>query len=238
MRLDRYLCQFLDVESRNKAHQLIAARFVLVNAVVAQKPSMKIKQGDEVRTIAELQFVSRGGKKLYAAIAEFSVSLEGLDCIDVGASTGGFTDCMLQHGANRVLALDVGRHQLHPKLQQDPRVLSVEQCDVRRFSDPPFYADFLAADLSFVSIALCLESICALMKENAKAILLIKPQFEAGQLGYKRDYIPQGALRNRVIDHSLAHIQTHLHISSHFPSPIAGAKKGNIEELILVEKKS
>ena len=238
MRLDRYLCQFLDVESRNKAHQLIAARFVLVNSVVAQKPSMKIKEGDEVKTIAKLQFVSRGGKKLHAAITEASISLEGLDCIDVGASTGGFTDCMLQHGAKRVLALDVGRRQLHPKLQQDPRVLSMEQCDIRTFSNPPFHADFLAADLSFVSIVLCLESICAVMKENAKAVLLIKPQFEAGQLGYKRDYIPKGTLRQRVLTHCLTQIEKHLSISSHFPSPIAGAKKGNIEELILVEKKS
>jgi len=238
MRLDQYLCQFLGVESRNKALQLIRSKSILVNSVVVTKPSQRITEKDQVEKIADLPFVSRGGQKLLTAIQQASLSILEKDCIDVGASTGGFTDCMLQHGAKRVLAIDVGHQQLHPTLRNDSRVTVMEHCDIRHLSTPPFLADFLAVDLSFVSITLCLESIANLMKENARAVFLLKPQFEAGLLGYKRDYIPLGDIRNRVIGHCCVQIEKHFHIEMRFPSPIPGAKKGNIEELIIVEKQS
>ncbi|MAA79220.1 MAG: TlyA family rRNA (cytidine-2'-O)-methyltransferase [Deltaproteobacteria bacterium] len=237
MRLDQYLCIHQGIESRNKAQQLIKEGFVWVNQKQEYKSSRKISDHDQVLIHSNLQFVSRGGHKLQAALQHFQISIQNKLCIDVGASTGGFTDCMLQAGAKEVLAIDVGTKQLHPSLRDNPRVLVREQTDIRAFHTPPFYCDFLAADLSFISISMCIDSIGKLMKRASKAVLLIKPQFEAGTMGYRRDYIPLGPLRDKVIDHCGHCILEHnFQILGRIPSPISGAKKGNIEELFFVER--
>lgn len=237
MRLDQYLCAHLNVESRNKAQQLIKKGAVWVNNKQSDKVSQTIHVYDSVTIDGRLQFVSRGGYKLEAARKHFSISLDKKLCTDVGASTGGFTDCMLQAGAKKVLSIDVGCNQLHYSLRVNPKVYALEQTDVRMLQQPPFLCDFLAADLSFISVSKCLNAITTLMKPNSEAILLIKPQFEAGLLGYKRDYIPLGALRDRVLTHCTDLIIQHpFRISGRMPSPIPGAKKGNIEELFYLER--
>ena len=237
MRLDQYLCTHQGVESRNKAQQLIKEGYVWVNHKQEHKSSRKITDRDHVFVQSNLRFVSRGGHKLQVALQHFQVSLKNKLCIDVGASTGGFTDCMLQAGADKVLAIDVGTEQLHPSLRKDSRVLVLEQTDIRTFTHPPFACDFLAADLSFISVSMCIEPIIRLMKPTAKAVLLIKPQFEAGLMGYRRDYIPLGPLRDKVIAHCCTRITAqNCTILDQMPSPLPGAKKGNIEELILVER--
>ena len=237
MRLDSYLCTFLGIESRNKAQQLIRSGGVLVNSVLETKSSRKISPMDVVEQTTSLRFVSRGGHKLEAALQAFSLSIEGYDCIDVGASTGGFTDCMLKHGAHQVFCIDVGQNQLHSSLLRHPQVHSVENTDIRDEFSIPFLSDFLAADLSFISLSVCLNAIKRLMKPYSIGVFLIKPQFEAGLLGYKRDYIPLGEMRNKVIAHCIHNIENSgFSILGTIPSPVSGAKKGNIEELIAVEK--
>lgn len=237
MRLDQYLCIHQGIESRNKAQQLIKEGFVWVNQKQEHKSSRKITDRDQVLIHSTLQFVSRGGHKLQAALEYFQISLQDKLCIDVGASTGGFTDCMLQAGAKKVLAVDVGTNQLHPSLRDESRVLVLEQTDIRSLDTPSFYCDFLAADLSFISISMCMDSIKKLMKHTAQAVLLIKPQFEAGLMGYRRDYIPLGPLRDKVLENCFTFItEHHFQILGCIPSPIPGAKKGNIEELVFVER--
>lgn len=237
MRLDQYLYNHQRVESRNKAQQLIKEGYVWVNHKQEYKSSRKITDSDHIFVQSKLQFVSRGGHKLQAALHHFQISLTDKLCIDVGASTGGFTDCMLQAGANRVLAIDVGTEQLHPSLRTNSRVLVQEQTDIRTFTQSPFTCDFLAADLSFISVSMCIAPITRLMKPTAKAVLLIKPQFEAGLMGYRRDYIPLGPLRDKIITHCCARIaEQNCTILAQMPSPLPGAKKGNIEELIFVER--
>ena len=208
-----------------------------INSTQEYKSSRTVQQHDTVTIRGQLSFVSRGGLKLDAARKHFSISFEDKLCIDVGASTGGFTDCMLQAGAKQVLSIDVGIGQLHPTLRMHPKVLVLERTDIRTLQHPPFLSDFLAADLSFISISMCIEAIEHLMKPKGQAVILIKPQFEAGLLGYKRDYIPLGPLRDRVIEHCSELISTRtLRILGRMPSPIPGAKKGNIEELFFLEK--
>ena len=237
MRLDQYLCIHKGIESRNKAQQLIKEGAVWVNQKQESKSSRKVNDRDRVSIHSRLQFVSRGGHKLQAALQHFQISLQEKLCIDVGASTGGFTDYMLQAGAKSVLAIDVGTQQLHPSIRENPRVITLEKTDIRTFTNPPFHCDFLAADLSFISVSMCMESIAHLMKPTSLAILLIKPQFEAGLMGYKRDYIPLGRLRDKVIAHCISCITAYpFTILGRIPSPIPGAKKGNIEELVFVER--
>lgn len=237
MRLDQYLCTHQGIESRNKAQQLIKEGCVWVNQKQEHRSSRKILNRDQVLIRSKLRFVSRGGHKLQAALDHFQISLQDKLCIDVGASTGGFSDCMLQAGAKEVLAIDVGTEQLHPSLRDKSRVVVLEQTDIRSIKTPPFYGDFLAADLSFISITICMHSIGMLMKHRSQAVLLIKPQFEAGLMGYRRDYVPLGPLRDKVLENCFASITNHhFQILGCIPSPIPGAKKGNIEELVFVER--
>jgi 23S rRNA (cytidine1920-2'-O)/16S rRNA (cytidine1409-2'-O)-methyltransferase len=236
MRLDNHLCANLGVESRNKAKHLIKAGFILVNSRIEKKPSRNISSTDKVEQIASLHFVSRGGCKRETALWHHSISLEGLSCIDIGVSTGGFTDCMIQYGVKQVLSINVGVQQLHPTLRRDPRVLIMEQTDIRSLSPPPFLSVFLAAVL--FSITLCIDYISRLMKEKSTALLLIKPHFEVGLLGYKRDYIPIGSIHHRVIKHDRSSIEEKtLIVSGQIPSPISSAKKWNVEELFIVGKR-
>ncbi len=184
MRLDIYLTENGICKSRTAAQSLIKSGGVLVGGKVCEKPSSEVG-GAQVEVVGEqLRYVGRGGLKLEKALEVFGVKLGGALCIDIGASTGGFTDCMLQNGAARVFAVDVGRGQLDEKLRNDPKVVSLEQTDIRAF-DPEKYgisgADFIGADVSFISLKMILPHIRRLLAVGGTACVLIKPQFEVGQ---------------------------------------------------------
>jgi 23S rRNA (cytidine1920-2'-O)/16S rRNA (cytidine1409-2'-O)-methyltransferase len=182
-RLDRLLVDRGLVESREKAQALIMAGEVVVNGQKASKPGQTIDADSTVELTARPPYVSRGGFKLAGALEHFGIDVTGLVCLDVGASTGGFTDVMLQAGAARVHAVDVGAGQLAWKLRGDPRVRLHENFNARelRFEEIGEPVDFAACDVSFISVTLILPAIVPLLRPNGRLVILIKPQFEVGK---------------------------------------------------------
>lgn len=181
MRLDADLIRRDLASSRQEAHDLILAGRVLVNGAPTDKASRQVDPSDNVVVSGEPpQFVSRGGEKLQAALDHFKVRVEGQSVLDAGASTGGFTDCVLQHGAAHVLALDVGHGQLHPRIRSDPRVTVLERTNIRSFvSEMKF--DLVVADLSFISLTVVVPALMSACRLGGQIVVLIKPQFEAGR---------------------------------------------------------
>jgi 23S rRNA (cytidine1920-2'-O)/16S rRNA (cytidine1409-2'-O)-methyltransferase len=181
-RLDLLLVQRGLTETREQAQRLIIAGQVLVAGHALTKPGHSIDPASDVTVKATSRFVSRGGDKLEAAFTAFPIQVASLVCLDVGASTGGFTDCLLQHGAARVIAVDVGKGQLHWKLRNDPRVTVVEETNARHL--PPAsiqpVPSFATVDVSFISLTKVLPAIIQVLSERAELVTLIKPQFEAG----------------------------------------------------------
>lgn len=186
--VDRGLCG-----SRTQAQKSVMAGQVRVNGHPAAKPSDTVREGDLVELLAPDRYVSRGGHKLEHAIVQFRVDPAGLRCADLGASTGGFTDCLLQHGAARVHAIDVGHGQLAWRLRQDPRVVVLERTNARHLAPEAFPAgdvpfDLIVADCSFISLRLILPAAAALLRPGGTILALVKPQFEAG-----REEVDRGA---------------------------------------------
>ncbi len=202
-RLDSLLVDRGLVESRERAQALILAGKVRVNGAPAGKAGRPIDTEACLEVAEELPYVSRGGFKLEAALEAFPVEVAGRLCLDVGASTGGFTDCLLQRGAARVAAVDVGRGQLHWKLRSDPRVTVIEKQNARylRPGDLPFVPSLTVIDVSFISLTLILPPAIEVMTAGGDLITLIKPQFEAG-----RDQVESGgvvrdpAVREAVVE--------------------------------------
>ena len=182
-RLDRVLVDRGMVESREKAQALIMAGEVLVNGQKASKPGQAVDADCAVELTARPPYVSRGGFKLAAALAHFGIDVAGRVCLDIGASTGGFTDVLLQAGAQRVHAVDVGAGQLAWKLRSDPRVRLHENLNARelRFEDIGETAAFAACDVSFISVTLILPAVVPLLQPDGRMVILIKPQFEVGK---------------------------------------------------------
>ncbi len=184
IRLDTYLTENGLVSSREKAKAVIMAGDVYVNDQKADKAGQMVSETDaiEVRTDT-LRYVSRGGLKLEKALAVFPISLEGKTCMDIGASTGGFTDCMLQNGASRVYAIDVGYGQLAWSLRTDDRVVNLERTNIRYVTEKeiPDAPDFASVDVSFISLRLVLPVAFERLKGDGEMVCLIKPQFEAGR---------------------------------------------------------
>lgn len=180
VRLDQALVQRALCDSREQAKRLILAGEVLVNEQPVTKPGWLIANDAPLRVKQPPKYVSRGGFKLEGALDHFGVPAAGRVCLDIGASTGGFTDCLLQRGAARVYAFDVGTNQLVWKLRSDPRVISRENFNVRHMQpgDVPELVDLVVADVSFISLTLVLPPALAVMKPGADAVVLVKPQFE------------------------------------------------------------
>ncbi|WP_163328211.1 TlyA family RNA methyltransferase [Desulfurobacterium thermolithotrophum] len=180
-RLDKLLVEKGLVKSRERAKALIMAGKVLVNGQVVDKAGASVPP-DAVIEIKgdDIPYVSRGGLKLETAIKEFELKVEDFTCLDIGASTGGFTDCLLQHGAKKVYAVDVGRGQLDWKLRNDERVISIEQFNARYLTEKevPEKVDLVVIDVSFISLTKILPVAKKFLKENGKIVALIKPQFE------------------------------------------------------------
>jgi 23S rRNA (cytidine1920-2'-O)/16S rRNA (cytidine1409-2'-O)-methyltransferase len=195
-RLDVLMVERGLAESRAQAQALVMAGRV----VGFDKPGTQVEETMEIALVAAGRFVSRGGDKLEHALAAFGVDVRGRDCLDVGASTGGFTDCLLQRGARRVIALDVGYGQLHPKLRGDPRVTVLERVNARRLQALPFTPGLVTCDVSFISLRLVLPPVLALAAPGWEAVVLAKPQFEVGRAEVGRGGVVRDpALRARVV---------------------------------------
>lgn len=201
MRLDKYLVGN-GFSSRTRAARALEKGLVLVNGKPG-KASQDVSEQDEIAIRAEeVAFASEGGYKLYKALNEFQESVLGARCIDLGASTGGFTDCLLQAGASTVYAVDVGESQLAPFLAKDARVHCMDRVNARflKRSDFPFAADVVTADLSFISLTYILPVISELLRDGGRAFVLIKPQFECGGVGQdKHGIVKDRALHEEVI---------------------------------------
>ena len=182
-RLDQVLVERGLAESREKARALILAGGVTVDGQKRDKPGHSVPSDSRIELALRAPYVSRGGIKLAAALERFQIPVEGRVCLDVGASTGGFTDCLLQHGAARVWAVDVGRGQLDWRLRNDPRVVVREGVNARylRPQDFPQRFDLCVCDASFISATLLIPPVCALLEERGEMVILVKPQFEAGK---------------------------------------------------------
>ena len=227
-------------ESRERARALIMSGAVYVDSKRADKPGLNVSEdaGIEVRG-GDLKYVSRGGLKLERAIEYFKIDLTNLVCMDVGASTGGFTDVMLQNGAQKIYCVDVGYGQLAWKLRTDERCVVMEKTNIRnvRREDIGELPDFVSIDVSFISLRLVLPVIYGLLKEKGTAVALIKPQFEAGkeEVG-KRGVVKEKAIHKKVIENvaSLSQ-QAGFSVLGLTFSPIKGPE-GNIEFLIYLGK--
>jgi len=183
-RLDAELVRRSLAASRTEAAKAIEANRVLVNGAVADKSSRQVHPGDAVVVLGEgPRFVSRGGEKLDAALDAFGIDVEAARVLDAGASTGGFTDCLLQRGARHVVALDVGHGQLHPVVRADPRVTVLERFHVRDVTTDATGGpvDLVTADLSFISLTRVIAPMAAVLRDGGMMVLLVKPQFEAGR---------------------------------------------------------
>ena len=202
-RLDEALVARGLAPSRSVAQRLVREGKVRVAGHPNPKPGNFVPDDIAIEIEEPERFVSRGGYKLEGAFAAFGFSVAGLDCLDVGASTGGFTDCLLQHGAARVAALDVGRGQLHPRLLADPRVWSREGFNCRALApeDLPWVPAFAVTDVSFISLKLILPPIARVLAPGGGAVSLIKPQFEAGREEVGRGGVVRSEeVRRRVVD--------------------------------------
>jgi 23S rRNA (cytidine1920-2'-O)/16S rRNA (cytidine1409-2'-O)-methyltransferase len=239
--VDRGLC-----ESRERAKRAILAGQVRVNTQLAHKPSDDVRPDDALELKAAEKYASRGGHKLEHALRHFRLDVAGLIALDLGASTGGFTDCLLQHGAARVFAVDVGQGQLAWKLRQDRRVVVMEKTNARhltaaQFPQPFAPADLAVVDCSFISLRKILPPAVALLKPNGKIVALIKPQFEAGKAEADRGQgvIQDPTVHERVVNElrEFATAQSGLNWRGVVESPLLGPA-GNKEFLVLIEKTS
>lgn len=227
------------VESREQAQRLILAGEVTVDGEVRDKPGQRIPAESAIAIRQTLPYVSRGGLKLAAALDTFGLAMAGLVAVDVGASTGGFTDCLLQRGAARVYAIDVGYGQLAWKLRTDPRVVPLERTNIRYLEHLPGneLADLAVIDTSFISLALVLPATLRLLKPAAQIVALIKPQFEAGkeQVG-KGGVVRDPRIHRRVIEETAGLAgQLGLGVAGLTVSPAPGPA-GNVEFLIWLQR--
>jgi 23S rRNA (cytidine1920-2'-O)/16S rRNA (cytidine1409-2'-O)-methyltransferase len=234
IRADRLLVARGLFESRAKAQAAIAAGLVLANGATVRKASEEIDADAAISAAPEHPYVSRGGPKLAAALDHFAFDPSDCVCLDVGASTGGFTDVLLARGARRVYAVDVGRDQLHPSLRQRPQVVSLEATDIRRL--PPHALDeapdLIVIDVSFIPLRLVLSAALAPANHPAQLVALIKPQFEAGRAHLKKGIVHDPQVHAQVCESASAVVASlGWTVLGIIPSPIAGSD-GNREFLL------
>lgn len=239
VRLDSLVYTRGFAQSRERAKAIIMAGDVYVNNQKSDKPGMLVPADAQLEVRGGLRYVSRGGLKLEKAMACFSISLTGKTAMDIGASTGGFTDCMLQNGAARVYAIDVGYGQLAWKLRTDARVVNLERTNVRYLTEEqvPEQVDFFSVDVAFISLKLVLPVAWRFLKDGGQAVCLVKPQFEAGRgkVGKK------GVVRDPAVHREVLEEITQFVLANGFSilgltySPVRGPE-GNIEYLLYLEK--
>jgi 23S rRNA (cytidine1920-2'-O)/16S rRNA (cytidine1409-2'-O)-methyltransferase len=242
-RIDKLLVERGLAESRTRAQALVMAGVVLVNEQLAAKPSdlvssdaaIRVKHADDPAS----RYVGRGGLKMEAALRHFALSIQGMTCLDVGASTGGFTDCLLQHGAKKVVALDVGHNQLDWRLRRDSRVEVREGVNARYLKPEDFGEkfDLIVVDVSFISLSKVMPALAPLMAEVGRMVALIKPQFEVGRGEVGRGGIVRETEKHARVIAEVSNAAAGLGLQSQgvIESPIRGAE-GNLEFLALFEK--
>lgn len=235
-RLDVLMVQRGLAESREQARRLILAGKVHVGNAENPKPGQQFRDDVALNVVEPERFVSRGGLKLEAALATFRVEVAGKVCADIGASTGGFTDCFLQHGAARVFAVDVGASQMHARIRNDPRVVLLQHTNARElksdcFAEPPA---LVGVDVSFISLLKVLPSLKIAVSETAECVALIKPQFEAerAEVSRGKGVIRDEAVHRRILGHLMREFPEHGWTPiALMPSPIQGGS-GNREFLV------
>ncbi len=233
--MDALLVERGFVESRTRAQALVMAGAVRVGGEVVTKAGVRVPPGSDLHVEAPRgsSFVSRAGEKLDHALDTFGVEVEGRDCLDAGASTGGFTDVLLRRGAGRVIAVDVGYGQLDWALRQDPRVAVMERTNARYLSgeELPFMPDLVVADLSFISLVVALSNLLATAPSIREAIVLIKPQFEAGPEQVGRGGLVRDAVVRAAVVRKVAGAFEGLGFGAMdvTRSPVAGRRAGNVE---------
>ena len=241
LRLDVAVFERGFAETREKAKALIMAGSVYLNGQKALKGGATVKDTDVIEVRGAVNpYVSRGGLKLHKAVASFGLELKDCICMDIGASTGGFTDCMLQNGASKVYSIDVGYGQLAWKLRCDERVVNLERTNFRYVTREqiPDEVDFASVDVSFISLKLILPVMHTLLKDGGKSVCLIKPQFEAG----KENIGKKGVVRDKSVHAAVIAMITEFAAENGFAvldvdfSPIKGPE-GNIEYLMFIEKR-
>ena len=229
-RLDALLVRRGLAESVDEARRFIRAGLVRVDGQISDKPGTQIDTNAEVTVQPRPRFVSRGGHKLEAAFERFDLDVEGAIAADVGASTGGFTDCLLQHGAARVYAIDVGYGQLAWKLRNDPRVVVMERTNARHVEQLPEPIDIVTADVSFISLDIVLAAAVGWLRPRGEVVALIKPQFEAPREQVERGGVVRDpAVHRAVLEHVIdALSDLGLGLQGLIPSPLRGPA-GNVE---------
>lgn len=234
-RLDKIIKQRCLIRSRSRAQRMIEAGRVKVDGQILTRPGHPIDPEAEIEILAFEQYVSRGGEKLEAALEQFRIDPKGRICLDIGASTGGFTDCLLQHGAAKVYAVDVGHDQLHPNLRRDDRVVVREGLNARYLEpqDIGELVDLAVIDVSFISLKLIFLPLAEILATGGEIIALVKPQFEVGKEKLPSDgVVKKEADRQAVLADLRAFIETDTpwSLAGEMPSPIQG-EKGNLEHL-------
>lgn len=235
-RLDILLVERELARSRTAAAVLIERGSVLVNGVVIDKASRTTPIDAKIEVTEPLAFVSRAGEKLEHTLSTWNINVKGLTVADIGASTGGFTDCLLKRGAEKVYAIDVGTNQLDSTIRENSKVINIEQTDVRDVKIPEL-VDLVTIDVSFISLTYILETAKNLLKENGTIITLVKPQFEVGpgQVD-KHGVVANESQRNDVLDKIKSEAQKiNLKIQAQTTSPITG-NAGNVEYLLWLKK--
>ena len=235
VRLDQLVADRGLAASRERARALILAAKVIVDGTIVSKAGAQVDTRAEIALVsADHPYVGRGGIKLAHALDTFGIEVRGLEALDVGASTGGFTDVLLQRGAVRVVALDVGHGQLDWTLRNDPRVVTIERFNARRLTldDLPSPVDITTIDVSFISLKHILPLVPPVLRAGADVIALVKPQFEAGRSEVRKGVIHDTAVHARVVEEvRAAAAAVGLTQSASTPSPITG-QKGNVEFLL------
>jgi 23S rRNA (cytidine1920-2'-O)/16S rRNA (cytidine1409-2'-O)-methyltransferase len=238
-RLDKLLCEKGFVESRERAKAVILEGSVLVNGIVVDKAGALVRPDDELAVVNKMPFVSRGGLKLEHAIRFFDIDVNGKTAMDIGASTGGFTDCLLQHGAKKVYAIDVGYGQFSWILRTDERVVLFEKTNIRYLDKDLIFdqIDIAVIDVSFISLLKVIPNVLGFLKPAGVIVALIKPQFEAG----RKDVGKGGVVRNEekrleIVENIKAQTgKLGLEMLGVTPSPVKGPK-GNVEYLLYLKK--
>lgn len=238
-RLDVLLVERGFIESRELARRQIMAGEVEVNGQVETKPGTRVANASEITLKAKPRFVSRGGEKLDAALTRFAIEPTGWICADVGASTGGFTDCLLQSGAQRVYAIDVGYGQIAWQLRQDERVIVMERVNARYLDLLPESIRFASVDVSFISLQYILPPINQWLVDDGEVVALVKPQFEAGRGEVGKGGVVREPEIHRSVLRSVAEVSQSegFAVNGIMPSPLHGPA-GNIEFLIWLSKRA
>ena len=235
VRLDQAMAERQLVASRSQAESYIKLGQVTVNGQVVTKPSTTVSTNDKVVVLAEKQYVSRAALKLASVAEALEIDFHGKIVLDIGSSTGGFTQYALLHGAQSVIAVDVGSKQLHPSLRDDPRINLMEQTDFRSLTSLPAVPDIILADVSFISLRQILPTALKLSDPQTQFVMMVKPQFEAGDSLKHKGVIKNDKMRRQILKDFEQWVQGHFMIQDKADSSVSGSK-GNRERFYLLTK--